>query len=64
MKLLMLTIHCGADVKHFISKTKYCIFYLKIFFTLTKSVDPDEMPHHAAIHLGLHTVCKNTHLKV
>ena len=30
------------------------VFCHKIFFTLTNSVDPDEMPHHAAFHLGLH----------
>ena len=29
-------------------------FCLKIFFTFTNSVDPDEMQHHAAFHLGLH----------
>ena len=37
-----------------------CIFYkisyscLKIFFTCTNRVDPDEMQHYAAFHLGLH----------
>ena len=31
---------------------------LRIFFYLTNSVDPDEMPHHAAFHLGLH--CQST----
>ena len=35
-------------------KKKYCIFCLKIFFTITNSVDPDEMQHDAAFHLGLH----------
>ena len=29
-------------------------FCLKIFFTLLNSVDPDEMQHYAAFHLGLH----------
>ena len=28
-------------------------FCLKIFFTFTNSVDPDEMQHFAAFHLGL-----------
>ena len=28
--------------------------YLKIDFVLANSADPDEMPHHAAFHLGLH----------
>ena len=27
---------------------------LKISFTVTNRVDPDEMPHNAAFHLGLH----------
>ena len=29
-------------------------FCLKIFFTYTNSVDPDEMQHYAAFYLGLH----------
>ena len=31
----------------------------KIDFVLTKSADPDEMPHYAAFHLGLHCLPKN-----
>ena len=31
---------------------------LKIFFTLTNSVDPDEMQHYAAFHLSLHFLQK------
>ena len=27
---------------------------MKIVFTVTNSVDPNEMPHTAAFHLGLH----------
>ena len=27
-------------------------------FTLTNRVDPDEMPHHAAFHLGFHRLYK------
>ena len=38
----------GYDLK------KYIIFCLKIFFTFINSVDPDEMQHDAAFHLGLH----------
>ena len=34
------------------------VFCLKIFFTFTNSVDPNEMQHHAAIHLGLHCLQK------
>ena len=33
-------------------------FHLKIFVTFTNSVESDEMPHHAAFHLGLHCLCK------
>ena len=35
-----------------------CIFGLKFLLTLTTSVDPDEMPHYAAFHLGLHCLSK------
>ena len=31
---------------------------LKITFVLTNSVDPDEMPHYTAFHLGLHCLPK------
>ena len=34
------------------------LIYLKIFFTFTYSVDPDEMQHYAAFHLGLHCLQK------
>ena len=33
-------------------------FCVKIFFTFTNSVDPDEMQHYAAFHLGLHCLQK------
>ena len=33
---------------------KILYFFQKIFLTLTSSVDPDELPHDAAFHLGLH----------
>ena len=29
-----------------------------LFFTFINSVDPDEMPHYAAFHLGLHCLKK------
>ena len=35
---------------------------LMIVFTLTNSVNPDEMPHNAAFHLGIH--CLSTRLGV
>ena len=36
----------------------YIFFCLKIFFTFTNSVDPDEMQGNAAFHLGLHCLQK------
>ena len=33
-------------------------FCLKICFTFTNSVDPDEKQHYAAFHLGLHCLSK------
>ena len=33
-------------------------FCMKIFFTFTNSVDPDEMQHDAAFHLDLHCLQK------
>ena len=36
---------------------------LKIVFTIANIVDPDEMPHIAAFHLGLHCL-QRTHLGV
>ena len=37
---------------------KYCIFCPKIFFLYLDSVDPFEMQHYAAFHLGLHCLEK------
>ena len=37
---------------------KYCILLSEICFTFTNSVDPDEMQHDAAFHLGLHCLRK------
>ena len=34
--------------------TKYCILLSEDRFTFTNSIDPDEMQHYAAFHLGLH----------
>ena len=34
------------------------LFSLKIVFVLANSVDPDEMLHYAAFHLGLHCLPK------
>ena len=31
---------------------------MNIIFVLTNSVDPDEMPHYAAFHQGLHYLLK------
>ena len=35
------------------------LFCLKIIFTFTNSVEPDEMQHYAAFHLGLHCLQMN-----
>ena len=48
--------------KHYASSDKYyyiVLFCLKIFFTFTNSVDPNEMQHYAAF-LWVFTVCKST----
>ena len=37
----------------------FVFFWLKIYFVLVNSADPDEMPHYAAFHLGLHCLPKN-----
>ena len=44
---------------HRVPYPNYDVFLsLRIVFTLTNSVDPDEMPHYAAFHLGLHCLSK------
>ena len=45
----------GLSVK--ISKND-AFLSLKIVFILANSADPDEMPHKAAFHLGLHYLLK------
>ena len=48
-------VHCTyLGVSGYNCKKNIVLFYLKILFTLTNSVDPDEMQHYAAFHLGLH----------
>ena len=37
---------------------KILYFLSEDLFTLTNSVDPDEMPHYVAFHLGLHCLQK------
>ena len=52
------TINLGKSIVHIYVRLKFSknivFFSLKIFFTFTNSVDPDEMSHYAAFHLGLH----------
>ena len=43
-----------------ISKFEIVLLSLKICFIFANSVDPDEMPHYAAFHLGLHCLPKYT----
>ena len=45
-------------------KKNTAIFCLKIFFTFTNSVDPDEIQHYAAFHLSLHYLHKYLYLKL
>ena len=52
-------LHCTyLGVSGFKIYKNIVFFGLKIFFTLTNSVDPDEMPHYAAFYLGLHCLLK------
>ena len=37
---------------------KIIVFFLKIFFTFTKIVDPEEIQNYAAFHLDLHCLQK------
>ena len=37
---------------------KYLFFSVKINFVLANGADPDEMPHNAAFHQGLHCLPK------
>ena len=39
-------------------QVKYYISFSEDRFVLANSADPDEMPHHAAFHLGLHCLPK------
>ena len=49
-------INLGVSV--YILKKDIVFFCLKTFFTFSNSVDPDEMQHYAAFHLGLHCLQK------
>ena len=40
------------------------MFCLNKFFMLTNSVNPDELQHYAAFHLGLHCLKETTRLGV
>ena len=44
---------------HIIISKKNIFLSLKINFALSNSVNPDEMPHHAAFSLGLHCLPKH-----
>ena len=52
-------VHCTYLGVSGYSFKKYIVIYcLKIFIRFTKSVDLNEMQHHAAFHLGLHCLQK------
>ena len=46
---------CGGVRSYFFD---IVLFYVMILFTFTNSVDPDEMQHNAAFHLGIHFLQK------
>ena len=48
----------GSQVIIFRKILYYNVFSLKINFVLPNSADPDELPHYAAFHLGLHCLSK------
>ena len=57
------TINLGLSIVSYLgvsgyNKKKSVFCCLKILITLTNSIDPDEMPHYAAFHLGLHCLQK------
>ena len=52
---------CTEGSQVILSKN-YWILSPEIIFVLANSVDPDETPHSAALHLGLH--CLSKYLKV
>ena len=48
-------VHCTyLGVSGYNYSNNIVVFCLKTFFNFTNSVDPDEMPHYVAFHLGLH----------
>ena len=53
---MVLCTYLGVSGYFFFKKIVF--FCLKIFFTCTKCVDPDEMQHYAAFHLSLHSLQK------
>ena len=48
---------------YYIIFEKYFLLSKELFFTFTNSVDPDEMPHYGAFHLGLHCLKKYPNTK-
>ena len=56
----MIIIDCayqGVTGYNFQIKSVYFMQSLEIGFILANCANPDEMPHHAAFHLGLHCEC-------
>ena len=51
------TIKLGWSIVY-IEGSKVVFVSLKIYFVLANSADPDEMPHYAVFHLGLHCLPK------
>ena len=49
---------CTEGSQVILSKN-YCILSLEIIFVLANSVDPNETPHSASLHLGVHCLSKH-----
>ena len=50
------TVYIGVTGYNF--QIKIAFLFLKIIFALANGAEPDEMPHYAAFHLGLHCLPK------
>ena len=58
-------VHCtNLGVSGYKLKNKIAFLCLMIVYTCSNSVDPNEMQHHAAFHLGLHCLPKYPYLGV
>ena len=54
--IILYSVKAGREQNKFLS--------LKIVFIFANSADPDEMPHYAAFHLGLHCLPINLFIDI